>query len=182
MQPNSMVMSFFSSGFQLTTAFMLYSLLHSMPSLYSVMMPQDIAYTINNLIRFTTCNSIPSIPITSTGVSIPVLPTSTVPSGTVQPQPLLGAPLTEAFNMRQVITNVVSNQVKTKRRMLQAIGHPTTYENLLEETEQSSFTQAIIDTNLPAKFQTPTLSKFDGTHCTYKSTRPSIDPTNHTIT
>ncbi|GMN64567.1 hypothetical protein TIFTF001_033641 [Ficus carica] len=38
-QPNSAVMSFFPSGFQPTTAFMQYSLLHLMPSLYSGMMP-----------------------------------------------------------------------------------------------------------------------------------------------
>ncbi|GMN25521.1 hypothetical protein TIFTF001_040746 [Ficus carica] len=70
--------------------------------------------------------------------------TSFVPSGTVQPQPLLGTPPTEAFNMRQAITNMVSNQVKTMERLvLQAIECPTTYEDLLEDVERPPFAQAI---------------------------------------
>ncbi|GMN56204.1 hypothetical protein TIFTF001_025313 [Ficus carica] len=60
------------------------------------------------------------------------------------PQPLHGTPPTEAFNLQQVITNVVSTQVKTmERRVLQAIEHPATYEDLLEEIEQPPFSQAI---------------------------------------
>ncbi|GMN59525.1 hypothetical protein TIFTF001_028621 [Ficus carica] len=70
----------------------------------------------------------------------------------VLPQPLLGTPPTEAFNMQQAIANVVSKQVNTmERRMPQALGHPATYEDLLDEMDLSPFAQAIIVTTMPAK-------------------------------
>ncbi|GMN56249.1 hypothetical protein TIFTF001_025353 [Ficus carica] len=79
-------------------------------------------------------------------------------------QPLYETPPTEAFNLQQAISDAVSNQVKTmERRLLQKIGHPATYEDLSEETEQSPFAQAIVDTTLPFKFYTSTFTKFDGT-------------------
>lgn len=131
--PSSTVANFFQGGFQPTMALMPYSPLHSMPSLCSVVTPQGITSVISNSIEVTTPDSIPSIPIVSTRVLIPTLSTYTVPPSTIPLQPLYGAPPTKAFNLQQTISNVVSNQVKIMERyMLQALGHPTTYENLMD--------------------------------------------------
>ncbi|GMN58697.1 hypothetical protein TIFTF001_027798 [Ficus carica] len=86
--------NFFPSGFQPTTAFTLYSLLHLTPSFYSVITPQGTTSVISNSIRMTGPSSIPTIPVTSTEVSIPTLPTYTVSPGTVLPQAFFGAPPT----------------------------------------------------------------------------------------
>lgn len=69
------------------------------PSLYSVMMPQGTTTIISNSIRVTSPGLIPSIPVTSNGVSIHALPTFIVPLGTVLPHPFYITPLTEAFNL-----------------------------------------------------------------------------------
>ena len=54
--------------------------------------------------------------------------------------------------MQQAIANVVSKQVNTmERRMPQALGHPATYEDLLEEMDLSPLAQAIIVTTMSAK-------------------------------
>ncbi|GMN60750.1 hypothetical protein TIFTF001_029828 [Ficus carica] len=76
-----------------------------MPSLPSVMIPQDTAPTVNNLIRLTTHGLIPSIQTPTIRVSIPAMLTFTVPSGTVLPQPLLETTSTKTFNMQQAIAN-----------------------------------------------------------------------------
>ncbi|GMN42854.1 hypothetical protein TIFTF001_012060 [Ficus carica] len=163
-QPSSAAANFFQGGFQPTMALTPYSLLHLMPSLYSVVTPQGIASVISNSIGVTAPDSIPSIPVASTGVSIPALSTYIVPPSTIPPQPLYGAHPTKAFNLHQTISNAVSNQVKIMERcMLKALGHPTTYEDLLNEMDQSPFAQAIIDTAMLAKFRTLNFSKFDGT-------------------
>ncbi|GMN63811.1 hypothetical protein TIFTF001_032906 [Ficus carica] len=51
---------------------------------------QGTTSTISNSIAVIAPNSIPSTLVTSTGVSIPILPTYTVPPGTVLPQPFFG--------------------------------------------------------------------------------------------
>lgn len=55
-----------------------------------------------------------------------------------------------------------------ERKLLQTIGHPATYEDLLNEVNQSSFKQTILDTALPVKFNTSTFSKFDGSADPYE--------------
>ncbi|GMN23540.1 hypothetical protein TIFTF001_040471 [Ficus carica] len=50
-----------------------------------------------------------------------------------------------------------------ERCMLQALGHPATYENLLDEMDQSPFAQAIINTTMAAKFRALNFSKFNRT-------------------
>ncbi|GMN46186.1 hypothetical protein TIFTF001_015369 [Ficus carica] len=104
----------------------------------AVMRPQGTTFAISNSIWVTTTGSIPSISATSTGVSIPALPTYIVPPGMILPQPLYRAPPTEAFNLQQAISDVVSNQVKTMEKHIhQAVGLPATYEDLLDEMDQS---------------------------------------------
>ena len=47
--------------------------------------------------------------------------------------------------------------------MLQALEYLTTYEDLLYEMDQSTFTQVIINITMQVKFRPPNFSKFDGT-------------------
>ncbi|GMN60874.1 hypothetical protein TIFTF001_029962 [Ficus carica] len=115
--------------------------LHSMPSLYSGMMPQRITPKVNNSIRLTAHGLIPSIQIISTGVSIHALPTFTVPSGMVLPQLLLRTPPTKAFNFQQVIANMHFDKDlgKKKTRMANHWHVNTLHEsNQPPETHQSS--------------------------------------------
>ncbi|GMN57769.1 hypothetical protein TIFTF001_026877 [Ficus carica] len=60
---------------ELRRAFMPYSPLHLMQSLYSMMMPQGTTFTVSSSIGVTVLGSTPSIPIISTEVSILALPT-----------------------------------------------------------------------------------------------------------
>ncbi|GMN61793.1 hypothetical protein TIFTF001_030879 [Ficus carica] len=50
-----------------------------------------------------------------------------------------------------------------ERRILQSLGHFATYEELMDEMDQSPFAQAIIYTVMPTKFCAPNFSKFGGT-------------------
>lgn len=59
-----------------------------------------------------------------------------IPLDMVPLQPPLGTLPLQPFNLHQVIADAVNNNMKTMERcMLQTLGHPLTYEDLLEEVE-----------------------------------------------
>ncbi|GMN47849.1 hypothetical protein TIFTF001_017016 [Ficus carica] len=69
----------------------------------------------------------------------------------------MGVPPIEAFDLQKAISKAVDKSVKgMEKKLLQTIGHPTTYEDLLNEVNQSLFKQTIVDVAHPVKFNTPT--------------------------
>ncbi|GMN57120.1 hypothetical protein TIFTF001_026230 [Ficus carica] len=115
---------------------------------------QGATSTVNNSIRVTVPSSTSSILVASPRVLIPALPTYIVPLGT---------------------------EKTMERHVLQAIEHPATYEELIGRHGTTTFHSSDYDTTLPFKFHTLTLFKFDGTHCTCRSTTHCIDRTEYII-
>ncbi|GMN60410.1 hypothetical protein TIFTF001_029498 [Ficus carica] len=136
-----------------------YSPLHLMPSLYSMSTPPaSMTHTTSPTTVNTMSLTLPTYTLAnSTSASI-------VPLSTGLPQPPVWTLSPEAFNWQHAITDAINSSVKTmERHFPQTIGHPTTYEDLLDEVENTPFTQAVVDTPLPTKFHTPTFVKYDCT-------------------
>lgn len=142
-----------------------YSPLHLMPSLYLMSTPH--ASTTHTTSPATVNTMSPTLPTYTLANSASA---STVPLYTGLPQPPVWTPSPEAFNWQHAITHAINSSVQTiERRFLQTIGHPTTYEDLLDEVEHTPFTQTVVDTPLPTKFHTPTFMKYDCTTDPYEN-------------
>ncbi|GMN63117.1 hypothetical protein TIFTF001_032191 [Ficus carica] len=131
-----------------------YSLLHLMPSLYSM---KTSPATMTHIMS----------PATMTATSLPAsLSTSFAPTSTVSLfigllQPPVRTPLSNTFNWQQTITDVVNSSVKTiERRLLRTIDHPMTYEDLLKKVKQSLFTQSVmLGTTMPREIRDAIMCK-----------------------